>query len=88
MSKKYYELVSSLYVLNIIAQSVFSLLVPIGLAVLLSWILTANADAPGWIYAILVPLGAIIGIISMIKFAISASESLERLEKQRKNKKD
>ena len=88
MNKKYKELVSSIYVLNIIAQSIFSLAVPIGLMLLLSWILTTRAGAPGWIYAPLVVLGVAVGFISMIKFALSASESLERLEKQRKNKKD
>jgi hypothetical protein len=48
----------------------------------------SSLSFPKWTYAISLTLGFILGIISMIKFALSASEALERLEKQRKNEKD
>lgn len=84
----YKNFVSSLYVLNIVFQCIFSLATPIGLTVLISWLLVRYAGAPGWIYAPIVIVGVITGLISMVKFAISASEALERLEKQNsKNKK-
>ena len=84
----YKNFVSSLYVLNIVFQCIFSLAAPIGLTVLISWLLVRYAGAPGWIYAPIVIVGVITGLISMVKFAISASEALERLEKQNsKNKK-
>ncbi len=78
--------VSSLYVINIIAQCIFSLIMPMLLMLAVSWLLVSRAGLPSWIYAVLVPIGTLGGIVSMIKFAISASESLTRLERQRENK--
>ena len=76
-----------MYVLNIIAQSAFSLITSAALGLFAAWLLVRYVGAPKWTYAVLLTLGVISGFISMIKFAISASEGLERLEKQ-KNYKD
>lgn len=84
----YKNFVSAIYVFNIIMQSLFTLITPAALAFLVCRIFINRLGAPGWIYAIFLPLGIIIGFISMIKFAISASESLERLEKERNDKND
>lgn len=84
----YKNFVSAIYVFNIVIQSLFTLLTPAAVGFLICRILISNAGAPPWLYAIFVPFGIIFGFISMIKFAISASESLERLEKQRQNDKD
>ncbi len=51
-----------------------------------AWLSVIKAGAPSWIYAVLVPIGTVIGLISMIKFAITASEALTRLENQKNNK--
>ena len=83
----YKNFVGALYVMNIVLQCIFTLLTPAALAFLLSWLLTSKLGAPIWIYAIFLPIGFIMGLISMVKFAISASEGLERLEKQGKGKK-
>lgn len=88
MGKKYNELVSSLYVMNIVFQCIFSLASPAALGFLISWLLTSKLGAPDWIYAPLIAIGTICGFISMIKIAISASEALERLEKERDQKTD
>lgn len=84
----YRNLVSALYVLNIIFQAIFTLLIPPALLFFLNLLCVRKLSFPKWTYAISLSVGFIIGIASMIKFAISASEALERLEKQRKNKED
>ena len=86
MFKVYKRLVSVLYMLNIVAQSIFTLLIPAGLMFLLSWLLVSKCSAPTWLYAVLIPIGVISGFVSMIKFVIRAGEGVERLEKQKKKK--
>ncbi len=79
---------SALYALNIIAQAIFDLAIPPALLFGLSWVLIKNVGAPEWIYAIAIPLGVLIGFYSMIKFILSATAALSRLEEQNeKNKK-
>ncbi len=78
------NLISSVYVLNIIGQCIFSLIMPMLLMLGLSWLLVSKAGAPSWLYAVLVPIGTVSGLVSMIKFAITASENLTRLEEQNK----
>ena len=78
----YRKLVSAMYILNILFQSLFNLATPILLMLGLSWLLVAKCSAPAWIYAILGVFGVFVGFISMIKFILSASASLERLEKE------
>ena len=83
MNKRF---VSALYVLNIISQAIFTLLTPTAILFAIGWLFVSQLSAPGWIYAILIPIGVIFGFYHMIKFVISASESLERLEKQNKKR--
>ena len=80
----YRNLVGALYVINIVVQCIITLLVPAGIGFLIAFF-AVREGAPGWLYAVLVPVGIISGFISMIKFAINASEALERLEKQRQD---
>ncbi|MBQ9748451.1 MAG: AtpZ/AtpI family protein [Clostridia bacterium] len=68
--------------LNIVIQSFFNLLTPIGLSLLISWLLVEKAGAPGWIYALLVFFGVGVGFYSMIRFLLTALAALERLEKE------
>ena len=84
----YKNLVSSLYVINIVAQAFFTLLIPPAFFFGINYAAVIWLDLPKWTYAISLSIGFILGIISMIKFAITASEALERLEKQRSSKKD
>ncbi len=72
--------------LNIVVQSFFNLLTPIGLALLASWLLVEKAGAPGWLYAALVFLGVGIGFYSMIRFLLVALAALERLEKEQEER--
>ena len=82
----YKKLVSALYMMNIVAQSIVTLMIPAGLMFLLSWLLVSKCSMPTWLYAVLIPIGVISGFVSMIKFVIRAGESVERLEKQNKRK--
>jgi mannose/fructose/N-acetylgalactosamine-specific phosphotransferase system component IIC len=79
---------SALYALNIIAQAIFDLALPAALFFALSWVLVKNAGAPEWIYAIAIPLGVLIGFYSMIKFVLSATAALSRLEEQNEKSKN
>ena len=82
----YKNFFSVMYALNIIFQAFFCLALPIGLGLLTSWLLTEYASAPDWIYAPIVTASALGGIISMVKFILSAMSGLERLEKERNSK--
>lgn len=78
---------STFYVLNIVFQSIFTLLWQIGTAVLVGWIFVRYVGAPDWIYVPLILFGVGTGLVSMVRFILSAMRSLERLEEQRRKKK-
>jgi hypothetical protein len=82
----YKGLVTALYLLNIIFQSFLNLLTPIGLGLLISYLLTAYAGAPSWIWAAFTVFGVFVGLFSMVKFILSAMSALDRLEKEQKSR--
>ena len=82
----YKKTFTALQIFNIVLQGLFSLVFPIGLGILFSWLGVAKWGAPDWLYAILIPVGALVGFVSMVKFILSASRSLERLEEERRKK--
>lgn len=73
---------SVLYAINIVGQATFSLVVPVALLVVGAWLLVSRIGAPRWIYIIAIVLGFFSGLCSMIRFIMSATANLERLEKQ------
>lgn len=77
-----------LYAVNIIGHAIFTLLTPAALMFGLSWLLVSRAGAPSWLYAIFISIGVIAGLVSMVKFVISATSNLERLEKENRKGKD
>ena len=83
----YQRFTGALYVINIIVQAAFTLLTPAGLMFLISWLLVDKCGAPTWIYAPAITVGVLAGFVSMIRFVISASEGLERLEKEQGKRK-
>lgn len=76
----YKKAFTALNIFNIVLQGLFSLVFPIGLGVLFSWLGVTKWGAPGWLYAILIPVGALVGLMSMVKFILSATRGLERIE--------
>ena len=75
--------IDALYVLNIVAQAIFTLLTPPSLLFFIAWLLVSKLSLPEWIYAVAIILGIFIGLFSMVKFVLSATHNLERLEKAR-----
>lgn len=72
------------YVASIVFQAIFDLLFCIGVAILISWLLVSKLSAPTWIYAPFIIVGAVAGMISMIKFILRAMASLESIEQSQK----
>ena len=68
--------------LNLLFQALYSLGFPIGVGALISFLLTKYTSAPKWIWAILLTLGTFAGLFSMVKFILSATEAMKRLEKE------
>ena len=85
----YSKFVHAFYYFNIIVQSVFSLLCPVGLLTLLAWFLSDRGITGEWIYAPLILLGIGAGLYSMFHFIIQATAQVRALEKaeEEKNKK-
>ena len=77
---------SVFYGINIVMQAIISLVSPAAIMFGFSWFFVNKVGAPSWLYAILIPVGIIIGLVSMVKFAIIAATGLERLEKQNNSK--
>ena len=82
-TKMYTRLTNALHLLNILFQSLYSLAMPIGIGALASYLLTKHTSVGGWIWAVLLTGGVLMGLISMVKFVITSTSNLERLEKQR-----
>ncbi len=80
------KMYNAFYVVNIVFQSIFNLLFYIGVSLLVAWIVTEKLGLPNWIYVLFILVGTISGIISMMKFIITAMSSLESIEKSQKSK--
>lgn len=78
---------STFYVINIVFQSIFTLLWQIGLALAIGWIFVQKLNAPKWLYVPLILVGVITGFVSMVRFILAAMQSLERIEEQKRKKK-
>ena len=78
---------STFYVINIVFQSIFTLLWQILTALALGWIFVRKLNAPEWIYVPLILAGVITGFVSMVRFILTAMKSLERIEAQGRKKK-
>lgn len=78
---------STFYVVNIVAQAIFTLIWYIFTALVVGWLFTAKLGAPRWLYVPLIIAGVFTGLISMVRFILAAMRSLERLEEQDRQKK-
>ena len=77
---------SAFYVMNIVFQSIFTLIWQIALALFVGWIFVEYVGAPEWAYIPLILLGVGTGLVSMVRFILTAMKALERLEEQRRIK--
>ena len=80
------QAISFMYVLNIVLQSLFSLLFGTAVCVGIGYFLVSKLGLGGWVYIPLVLIGLGLGIVSMVRFILSAMAGLERMEKQREEK--
>ena len=80
----YKKFVSSFYVVNIVLQSIITLVAPAALMFFVAWLLVEKCSLPTFIYVPFIVIGFLAGLISMVRFAISASEGLSRLEGEHK----
>lgn len=78
---------STFYVINIVFQSIFTLLWQIAAALFVGWLFVRFVGAPEWVYVPVILLGVFSGLVSMVRFIIAAMQSLERLEEQGRKKK-
>ena len=83
MNKAY----STFYVINIVFQSIFTLLWQIFAALAVGWIFVEKLNAPRWLYVPLILVGVGTGLVSMVRFILAAMRSLERIEEQKLKKK-
>ena len=76
------RLISAIHMLNIVFQALYTLILPVGIGALASFLLTKYHIVDRWIWALLLTLGFIVGLISMIKYTLTATKNLQLLEKQ------
>lgn len=82
MKKSYKRLITPIYVINIIFQSLISLVSPILVMILFAWLLVKYASVGTWIYVVFIMLGVFSGLYSMVVFILRAQRALEAIEKQ------
>lgn len=69
---------------NIVFQSLFSLLFPVALGIGGSYLLVRYTDVGEWIYAVLILVGFFTGMVSMVRFILMASRAVTNLEEEEK----
>ena len=83
------KIFSAVFILNTLLQALITLLFPIGATLLFSYLAVTHLSFSPITYAIAVPLGAIFGIYSMIRFILSAMRAIEAIERgQKRGNKD
>ena len=75
-----------MFILNTLFQALLTLLFPIGLGLLFSYLAVSYWGFAPYTYAIALPLGAVFGIYYMIRFILSTMRALEAIEREREKK--
>ena len=83
---RYGKFVNAVYIVNVVIQGFFSLVFPMGLGLLAAWLLVDKAGAPVFLYPVLIVLGTLIGLYSMVRFILDTMTAVERLDRQREEK--
>ena len=78
----YKKFINAFHLLNILFQALYTLVLPVGIGALASYLLTEYASCPSWIWAVLLTLGVPMGLYSMVKYLLSATKGLERIERE------
>ena len=77
---------STCYVVNIVIQSIFTLLWQKALGLYVGWLSVEKLGAPDWLYVPIILIGVVTGLVSMVRFILAAMRSLERLEEEKRKK--
>ena len=77
------QVFSFIYVLNIIIQAIFTLAFSILIFIGIGYVAVELIGGPTWIYVITILLGVATGLISMVRFILSAMQGIDRLEAER-----
>lgn len=88
MKNSYNKLITPVYVINIIFQSILSLLSPIALMFFVAWLLVTKLSVGTWAYVVFIMIGVFSGLYSMVVFILNACRSLETIEKQSSKKEE
>ena len=83
MHKKVFN---ALYIINIVAEALFTLVIPAAMLTGCAWLLVTHLALPTWIYAVAITVGLLIGFYMMVKFILTAMAGLERLEAEQKRR--
>ena len=75
------RIIPALYVVNMVVQSLFSLVCPIGLMFGVAYFLSTKYGIGPWIYVVMIMTGVLVGIYSMVTFIIKASAAVAAMEK-------
>ena len=86
MKNGYRRFISPVYLINMIIQSIVTLVSPIGCMLFAAWLIDKYTEVGSWIYVVLILLGVFSGLYSMVVFILRASSALEALEKQNSEK--
>lgn len=76
------QAVTALYTFEMISQSLFTLVLPVGIGFGAAYFLTRRFDFPDWIYVPFLLAGTFLGLYSMISYILTVSRQMEALEKQ------
>ena len=77
------ELTDGVKVLNIVIQSFLSLILDIFAAVGIGWLAVEKLGAHASAYAVIIIIGVLIGLLSMLKFILSAFGNMEKIERDK-----
>lgn len=71
------------YLINMVVQGFWCLLLPIGIALGLGWLMVNKLSWPSWVMVPPLIFAVFMGLFSMCKFLISATTAMDRMEAQR-----
>ena len=71
------------YLINTVVQSFWCLLFPMGVALGIGWLMVNKLSWPEWVMVPPLILSTFVGLFSMCKFLISATNAMDKIEKQR-----
>ncbi len=83
-----YKAFNITYLVNMVIQGFWCLLFPIGVAFGIGWLFVNKLSWPGWVYVPLLVVATVIGLISMCRFLISSAEAMDRIEKERAQRRE